>query len=52
MDTAGTDRERKVHIVLEHDDTPAEKAATLLLAEGFVTSLTSANLSDLAGNSL
>lgn len=52
VDSSDVARERKVHIVLEHDDTPDEKAATLLLAEGFVASLSSTNLSDLASNSL
>jgi len=51
-DEDGVPRERKVHVVLEHDDLPSEKAATLLLAGGFIASLDSTNLSDLASNSL
>lgn len=52
IDTADVERVRKVHIVLEHDDTPAERAAVIALAEGFIASLTSTNVTDLAGNSL
>jgi hypothetical protein len=52
VDAENVTRVRKVHIILEHDDTPAERSATIDLADGFVASLTTANLTNLANSSM
>lgn len=43
---------RKAHLVLEFEDYPGEKAAALLLAEGFVGMLDSTFLGNLAADQL
>lgn len=52
VDSDGVTRVRKVHLVVEYDDTVAEKAAANLLADGFIAALNSTFVDNLLGDSL
>jgi hypothetical protein len=52
VDSDGVSRTRSVHIVVEYDDVPAEKASANLLADGFVAALDSTFIDNLLADSL